>query len=116
MDTNSGLPFGPIIPSSHPKVTLNPDQTINKKPTDKITGEPTKRIVVEIFRVNGEPFDGVLSDSDLYEIWECLGRDVREIHQKGSEQIKGVCLRVAYNLKNEIQLTELSTKVGISNC
>jgi len=55
----------------------------------------------------------VLSDSDLYELWECLAgeRDAREIHQKGYEEIKGVCLRVAYNLKNEIQLTELSTKV-----
>jgi len=99
--------------SEHPKVTLNPDQSIGKKPTDKISGEPTKRIVLEIFKVNGEPFDGVLSDSDLYELWECLAgeRDAREIHQKGYEQIKGVCLRVAYNLKKEIQLTELSTKV-----
>jgi len=88
--------------------------------------------VVEIFKVNGEPFDGVLSDSDLYELWECLGRDAVEILQKGlsvisliisklkgfrdqtffigSEQIKGVCLRVAYNLREAIQLTELSTK------
>jgi len=136
----SGLPFGPIIPSEHPKVTLNPDQSINKKPTDKITGEPTKRVVLEIFKVNGEPFDGVLSDSDIYELWECLAgdRDVREIYQKGCkvvltsvllkhqsvnfslrysvgyEQIKGVCLRIAYNLKKEIQLTELSTKPEFS--
>jgi len=33
--------------------------------------------------------------------------------QIGYEQIKGVCLRVAFNLKQEIQLTELSTKVSL---
>jgi len=55
MDTGAGapagLPFGRIVPSEHPKVTLNPDQSIGKKPTDKISGEPTKRIVLEIFKV-----------------------------------------------------------------
>jgi len=60
--------------------------------------------------VNGEPFDGVLSDSDIFELWECMGQEVREIHGKGYEQIKGVCLRIAYTLKNPIQLTSLSTK------
>jgi len=105
MDTTGsgqGLLFGPIVPSEHPKVTLNPDENIGRKPTDIITGdgrllmlvcrlltwdsnsgEPTRRIVLEVFKVNGEPFDGVLSDTDIFELWECLGRDVCEIHQKG---------------------------------
>jgi len=87
MDTTNpgaeGIRFGPIIPSDHPKVTLNPDQGINQKPTDKVTGEPTKRVVLEVFKVNGEPFDGVLSDSDIFELWECLGQDICEIYGKG---------------------------------
>jgi len=31
-------------------------------------------------------------------------------HGKGYEQVKGVCLRIAYTLKNPVQLTALSTK------
>jgi len=116
---SAAIPKGPAVPpgpilgpitSVHPKVTLNADQDIAKKPTDKTTGLPSHRVVIEIFWVNGELFDGVLSDSDLFELWDCLGREVTEIKKKGSEQIKGVCLRVAYFLKEPVQLTDISTK------
>lgn len=77
-------PTGPIVPPEGPRITLTIDQGLAKKPTDKTTGEPVIRVVLEIFRVNGEPFDGILSDTDLFEIWECLGREVTEIQQKGN--------------------------------
>lgn len=109
MDT-SDAPSGPIIPADHPKISLSVDQDIGKKPTDKTAGVPSRRIVLEVFKVNGVAFDGVLSVSDIFEIWECLGRDAKEILQHGYEQINGVCLRIAYNLKEPIQLTEVSTK------
>lgn len=96
---------------------------------DKIGGTPSIRIVFDVFKCSGQPFDDVLPDSDIYDLWECLDGDVKNIQNLGIEQvlnpasseltdfkgcvvfkIKGVCLRIAFLLKNPILLTSLSLK------
>jgi len=103
----------PLIPKA-PVINLNVNQDIVAKPTDKITGTPTDNVVIEVFKVNGIPFDGVLSDFDIIDIWKCLGRDEAELDKTASEQVRKSCLRITYILKQPIHLTELSRKPEFS--
>jgi len=106
-------PQEPVIPQP-PVIKLNINQDITNKPTDKITGTPTDNIVIEVFKVNGIPFDGILSDYDIVDIWKCLGRSESELDKTASEQVRKSCLRITYILKQPIQLTELSRKPEFS--
>jgi len=109
MSINQAINTKPIVlrPSV---INLNANQDIQPKDTDKATGKETDTVVLEVFKVNGIPFDGVLSHWDIIDIWKCLGRSENEILRKATEQIRKSCLRIKYVLKNPIQLTELSRK------
>jgi len=91
-------------------IELNKNQEVTPKETDVTFGTNTKIIKLEVFKVNGIPFDGVLSDWDILDVWKCLGRDTSEIDQFASTQVRNNCLRIRYVLKAPIQLTEISRK------
>lgn len=63
---------------------------------------------LKVFKVNGNLFDGVLCDSDLMEIWKCLGGDVDNIKQHGSEVETGRCLKITYILEDPVKLISIS--------
>jgi len=103
--------------NSHFKLKLDFNLLEYKKlflKSDQITGTPTDNVVIEVFKVNGIPFDGVLSDFDIIDIWKCLGRDEAELDKTASEQVRKSCLRITYILKQPIHLTELSRKPEFS--
>lgn len=63
---------------------------------------------IKVFKLNGNLFDGILSDSDLVEIWKCIGGDAKNIKQHGSEQEAGRCLRISYVVVDPVKLVSIS--------
>jgi len=53
-------------------------------------------------------FDGVLSESDLIEIWKCIGGAEGNIKQHASEPETGRCLKITYVVKNPVKLVSIS--------
>jgi len=58
--------------------------------------------------VNGNLFDGILSESDLIEIWKCIGGEENNIKQHASEQEVGRCLKIIYIVNTPIKLISIS--------
>jgi len=58
--------------------------------------------------LNGNLFDGVLSESDLLEIWKCIGGEEENIKQHASEQDTGRCLKITYMVNTPVKLVSIS--------
>lgn len=61
-----------------------------------------------MLKLNGNLFDGVLSDTDLLEIWKCVGGEPSNLKQHGSEVDSGHCLRITYVVNDPIKLVSIS--------
>lgn len=89
-----------------------PNDTSTPRKSERITGKKIDVINIEIFQVNGKPFDGILPKADLKNLWLAWGPDrkLEEIADIASRQIFNQCLKVAFSLRKPIYITELSRK------
>ncbi len=76
--------------------------------TESLPLKPTNVVRLEIYEVNGGPFEGSLRKKEIKDIWLKLGRNLEDVRQVRSLPIRGVCCKLKFTLHAHIPMTEIS--------
>jgi len=91
-----------------PVVTIAENLTPSKK--KDATGEPKRVIYLDIFKLNGEKYHGDVTKLEAKAIWRALRQNTAEINRINCETVQGDFVRLGYDLKHPIKVTELSSR------
>jgi len=89
-------------PPTPPTITLDAKKFFVQPP------KPVNVVRLEIYEVDGKPFDKRLSKKEIKDLWLELGRQAEEVKQVRSLQILEKCCKLNFTLHSYIQLTEIS--------
>jgi hypothetical protein len=97
----------------HNSMNSIPDQSPEISRHSAFVSKPLDHIILEVYKKDDEPFDGILPRDTLKLLWTELGRKVDEIRVLKRERIQGKKLKVTYNLRKEVPLLEISQSYEI---
>jgi len=83
-----------------------------KSPVKKVAlkSKPISLITVEINKLDGVFFDGIICKDDRKKFWLGLDRELTELKQISFKRQTGRCSQILYKLKEETPITELFKK------
>lgn len=85
-------------------------ENLSPSKASKATGEPLSIIYLDIFKLNGEKFDSIISRAEAKSIWRALKQGTQNINRITTESVQGNYIRIGYEVKTTIKVTELSNK------
>jgi hypothetical protein len=97
----------------HTSMRSTPDQSPEITRNSAFTSKPLDFVIIEIYKKDDEPFDGLLPRDTLKLLWSELGRNVEEIRVLKCDRILKKCLKVTYHLRKEVPLLEISNTYEI---
>jgi len=87
-----------------------PKKTPNRHTREALVSPPLEIIILEVYRLNDNPFDSLLCREDAKVIWVELGRELTELRQISFERHSGRCLQIYYKLRVPTPITEISKR------
>jgi hypothetical protein len=85
-----------------------PDQSPEITRHTAFVSKPLEVIVLEIYKKDDQPFDGLLPRDTLKLLWSELGRNIEEIKILKRERLLRKGLKVTFILRSEVPLLEVS--------
>jgi len=85
-------------------------ENLSPSKSKNATGEPLSIVYLDIFKLNGEDFDSIITRTEAKSIWRALRQGSHNINRLTTESVQGKFIRIGYELKTPIKVTEISNK------
>jgi hypothetical protein len=86
----------------------NPRPKLHKRDTGTFRAPVLDHIVVDIYKKDELPFDGILPSDCLKLFWSKLGRETREVREISSKRFPKRYLRASFKLRSGLPVVEVT--------